>query len=382
MRILDRADIERVLLSLVRSRLAQLRCVSLMDVAWSNERWPLKLSESLGVSSMELLELASEVSEFFHLHETRLDDSLLLRPQLGEWAQLIHEYAEQQAFSFYTSGSTGEPKLCSHLSVDLMQEIEFFARTIKHKRLISLVPEHHIYGFLWTVLLPKQAGVPVLSGEQAQRTARSQPQPGDLIIATPPVWDFLLRSWGELPAGVRGVSSTAPLSATTARELRAQKLAELYEIYGSSETAAIGYRHGAHADYQMLPYLKPLDEANLEKINTFGMRQCLPLQDYLQFDGSNRFRVAGRRDGLVQVAGHNVCLETVAAKIAQHAAIGRVEVMGRERGGNLTLVADVHSPRSLTASEQADIRQWCRRLLPPHQNPALNFKAASTAAVH
>lgn len=373
MHLLDQSDIARVVLSITRSRLAQLRCVSPSSIVWSADLATLDFSDSLEVTSIELLELASEVSEFFHLHETRLDDSLLLRPQFDEWVGLIHSHCEQQAFSFYTSGSTGEPKLCTHTASNLWQEIEFFAATIKYQRLISLVPEHHIYGFLWAILLPKCTGVPVLTGEEAQRVAQSAPRAGDLLVATPPVWDFLLRSWGEVTTGVLGVSSTAPLAPATAARLRHEKLTELYEIYGSSETAAIGYRHGHSGQYELLPYFSALDEANLQKVDEAGQHSILPIQDYLDFVEPLKFVVAGRRDGLVQIAGHNVCLETVASKIAQHQKIDRVDVQSQELGGKQRLIAQVQSVDALSELQQAEIRTWCQGILPPHQSPALRF---------
>lgn len=382
MQLLDQSDIARVVLSITRSRLAQLRCVSPSSIVWSQDMVALEFGDSLGVTSIELLELAGEVSEFFHLHETRLDDSLLLRPQFDEWVRLIHTHSKQQAFSFYTSGSTGEPKLCTHTAANLWQEIEFFAATIKHQRLISLVPEHHIYGFLWTILLPKCTGVPVLSGADAQRVAQSQTQPGDLLVATPPVWDFLLRSWGEMSPGVLGVSSTAPLAPATASKLRHEKLAELYEIYGSSETAAIGYRDGHGGQYGLLPYFSVLDEANLLKVDDAGKHSIVPVQDYLNFVEPLKFVVSGRRDGLVQIAGHNVCLETVAAKIALHQKIDRVIVDSEEFGGKQRLIAQVQSLGVLSEGQQAEIRNWCQGVLPPHQSPALIFCASDGVAAH
>lgn len=382
MQRLDRSDIARVVLSITRSRLAQLRCVSPSSIVWTQDMASLDFSDALGVSSIELLELAGEVSEFFHLHDTRLDDSLLLRPQFDEWVRLIHLHCEQQAFSFYTSGSTGEPKLCTHTAANLWQEIEFFAATIKHQRLISLVPEHHIYGFLWTILLPKCTGVPILSGEDAQRVAQSQPQAGDLLVATPPVWDFLLRSWGEVAPGVLGVSSTAPLTPATASRLRHEKLAELFEIYGSSETAAIGYRYGLGGQYELLPYFSVLDEANLQKIDVTGNHSIVPMQDYLDFVEPQKFVVSGRRDGQVQIAGHNVCLDSVASKIAQHQSIERVTVNSEELGGKQRLVAQVQSVAVLSHLQQAEIRDWCQGILPPHQSPALIFNAPEGVAAN
>ncbi len=379
---LNSSDIARVVLSIMRSRLAQLRCVSPGSLAWSQDMATLDLADSLGVTSIELLELAGEVSEFFHLHETRLDDSLLLRPQFDEWVRLIHTHCEQQAFSFYTSGSTGEPKLCTHSINDLRQEIEFFAATIQHQRLISLVPEHHIYGFLWTILLPKCTGVPVLTGTDAQRAAQAELRAGDLLVATPPVWDFLLRCWGEVAPGVLGVSSTAPLAPATASKLRQDKLAELFEIYGSSETAAIGYRYGHSGQYELLPYFSVLDEANLQKVDEAGQPIILPIQDYLDFVEPRKFVVSGRRDGLVQIAGHNVCLETVASKIAQHQKIDRVNVKSEELGGKQRLVALVQSLDVLSQAQQAEIRSWCQGVLPPNQSPALIFSKLEGVAAH
>jgi hypothetical protein len=62
-----------------------------------------------------------------------------------------------------TSGSTGSPRLCIHNVADLLDEAVFLAAQFTgRRRVVALVPAHHLYGIIWTALLPDALGVPVV----------------------------------------------------------------------------------------------------------------------------------------------------------------------------------------------------------------------------
>ena len=124
--------------------------------------WPeaLRFEADLDVDSLERLGLASAVAEALHLHESGIEDCLLARGTLGEWVDVAAEGLERFSgrITFRTSGSTGTPKSCQHAFDTLRQETDHLASLFPGRlRILSAVPSHHIYGFLFTVLLP-QAG--------------------------------------------------------------------------------------------------------------------------------------------------------------------------------------------------------------------------------
>jgi 4-coumarate--CoA ligase len=179
---------------------------------------------------------------------------------------------------------------------------------------ISTVPAHHIYGFLFTVLLPEHMGLPVTSltweqlGELPARVSA-----GDLVVSHPTLWRYLSRSAGHWPGGVWGTSSTAPLPADIHRALTAAGLERLWEIYGSTETAGVGLRDRPDAPFELFPYLSAADpgRAILDRALPDGTHRTEVLGDSLEWVDERHFFPRGRLDRVVQVGGENVSLEHV-----------------------------------------------------------------------
>ena len=72
-------------------------------------------------------------------------------------------YLSNRQITFLTSGSTGMPKQCPHTSEMIWEETRGVAPLFKGvKRIVSLVPTNHLYGFTFTVILPHTLNVPVI----------------------------------------------------------------------------------------------------------------------------------------------------------------------------------------------------------------------------
>ena len=116
---------------------------------------------------------------FFQLQDSGLEDYLLCYRRLDEWCALIAQGRDHgiQTMAFVTSASTGPTKTCIHSWQDLVQEIAFFASLLEGlshfelRRVVTLVPSHHIYGFLFGLLLPEHQQVPVHRGLQGRELA-------------------------------------------------------------------------------------------------------------------------------------------------------------------------------------------------------------------
>ena len=161
------------------------------------------------------------------------------------------------ALTFRTSGSSGSAKPCTHRLAHLQQEAAHLATlTQGTQRVLCAVPSHHIYGFLFTVLLPAQLGCPVVLDvrQHTPQTLARLLRPGDLLVSHPAHWALVARHAGPLPAGVHGVTSTAPCPDDLANQLQAIGLSRLTQVYGSSETAGIGTRTAAGAAFELMPF--------------------------------------------------------------------------------------------------------------------------------
>lgn len=122
-----------------------------------------RIDSDIGADSLELLSLGSTLTEALHLHESGIEDNLLVRRSIGEWMHIVSESLAvySAALTFHTSGSTGVPKACRHTLADLLEETAELAILCgpDRRRILVAVPGHHIYGFLFAVLLPQALGL-------------------------------------------------------------------------------------------------------------------------------------------------------------------------------------------------------------------------------
>jgi long-chain acyl-CoA synthetase len=300
--------------------------------------WPLELDfvRDLGADSLELQGMGAALAEALDLRAAGIDERLLARPCLGDWLDAARAglHARASRVRFRTSGSAGSPKRCTHALDTLWQETLELARLVPGAmRVLSAVPSHHIYGFLFTVLLPRALGIDEVVDLRlaSPALALGQARAGDLIVAFPGWWETLVRLGPAFGPAVVGVSSGAPCPDALAQALEAAGL-RLLQVYGSSETAGVGWRDRAVAGFTLLPYWRRVGgngdvadaadaaEAACELIRRLpdGSEARHRLQDKIAWQDERRFLPAGRTDEAVQVGGVNVFPAYVADVLKMH----------------------------------------------------------------
>lgn len=325
-----------------------------------------------GLDSLLRLELIATLTRAFDLTESGVEDYLVVQPTLGDWAATVATHfrmvGPMARLCFETSGSTGAPKLAWHAGADLLREIAAQREVLgwpdtPDGRVLALVPGNHIYGFLFTVLLPDRVGAEVIDltdrpPSAVGRVARA----GDLIVATPFHWQTLLASGVVLPPGAFGLVSTAPAPAELWPETAARGLSTLIEIYGSTETAGLAWRAEPGAPFALLPHLTRAGDRILG-----ASGQDLDLQDRLDWCDATHFHLAGRRDGIVQVGGVNVSPE--ATRDVLVAFDGVAEAVVRHAEGRLHAYV-VPRGDAEDAAFLADLRAGLAKRLPAPARPA------------
>jgi long-chain acyl-CoA synthetase len=312
---------------------------------------------NLGLDSLDLILTATRVSEFFHLADWATAENLIRFKTLGAWVDVVEQTIhrkdgteEWSRLTFQTSGSTGQAKRVTHTREALEGEVTFLAELLGPvERIVSLVPAHHLYGFLWTLLLPDRLGIPVLDARfLAPGVLRAALRPGDLIVAFPLRWQLLFRLLGEFPAGIQGVSSAGPMTDALWRDAAACGMHRLFDIYGSTETGGAGWRTGPG------PYRVFANQPAEWTAKTM---------DELRWTGPDDFFVERRRDGAIKVAGHLVDLSAVERELQQHPAIGSCRVRLDAATGRLRALAVPESGGEPPPA--AEILQWLAgRVLP------------------
>jgi long-chain acyl-CoA synthetase len=351
--------------------------------------WPrtLVLDADLGVDSLERLVLATALAQALHLHESGIEDYLLARRTLGDWVDIagagLSTFSDR--LTFRTSGSSGSPKPCVHALSSLVQETAHLARLFAgSRRVLCAVPSHHIYGFLFTVLLPRALGLPDSAVIDVRASTPAWlvqgAAPGDLVVGHPDYWKAVAQSVPRLPAGVVGVSSTAPCPEAVSLAVQQAGIERFVHIYGSSETAGIGSREGGDASYRLFPHWSfSADDANLlVRTAADGHRETFACQDRLERTGNDLFRVGARQDDAVQVGGSNVYPSRVASVLRHHPQVrdAAVRRMRPEEGSRLKAFVvptpDVHD----AVAFEADLRSWIdTQLSAPERPKALRFGA-------
>lgn len=279
----------------------------------------------IDVDSLELVRVATEVSEFFCMHQAGIEDRLLVDRTLGGWIHLVDqaEPLGSTDLCFRTSGSTGTPKRITHSRASLLNEARFFAERFEQtRRVVCMVPTHHMYGFVHGGLVPQLLGVPVIDAEFAIRTSVIRGlRSGDHIVATPTMWRELAETGLRFPAGVSGVTSGAAIPGELVEDLLALGLESLDDVYGSTETGALGVRSAERTGFTPLCEQRVRAEA----------------QDVIDWLDDGTFVVGRRNDACVQVAGVNVSTDHVRTVLLEHRAVGdcAVKLMGDDAAARL-----------------------------------------------
>lgn len=266
--------------------------------------------EGLGVDSLEVFGILAALAEMFDLHSGTLTE----RPpeRVGDLVDCVARAAAgvDASITVATSGSTGRPRRCSHPLTDLLEEAAYFASMVAgRRRVVALVPADHLYGLIWTALLPAALDLPVV---ERRIGARLDLVPGDLVVAVPDQWRVLPRLAVPLPEDVWGVSSGGPLPGDVEAAMLDGGVAHVLDVYGASELGGIAVRVARDPDYRLLPRWRMAvgDDAVIDRRGV----QCL-LPDQVIRTGERAIRPVGRRDDAVQVGGNNVWPQRVAAML-------------------------------------------------------------------
>jgi long-chain acyl-CoA synthetase len=335
----------------------------------------VRIEEDLGADSLERLQLATALAEAVHLHGSGIDDSLLGERTVGEWVETVAEGQERYSaeLTFRTSGSHGQPKWCVHELADLEAEVVESARLLAGtRRVVGTVPSHHIYGFLFTILLPAQLGCAFLDARaHSPAGLGASIQTGDAVVAYPDLWRAFVRTVSRTAPGAVAITSTAPCPPDVARGVRAAGLARFIEVYGSSETAGIGWRDEPQSAYELFGFWRRgADDRELIRMSAGSAERAYAVPDRLNWEGLRQVRPAGRAEDAVQVGGINVFPAVVCRVLTAHPGVAQaaVRLMRPDEGTRLKAFV-VPQPDADRAALLADLWTYIEAHLTPPERP-------------
>jgi len=333
--------------------------------------------QGLGLDSLEIMGLSSSLARAIHLHESHLEDNFLNEQFIEGWESIVLRSLEifSERISFKTSGSTGLKKYCTHQMKNLEEEAQLLSKLLTgRQRILSAVPSHHIYGFIFSILLPRYLSQPIEIVDvraMSPNALISTIKPNDLVLGFPEFWKCLAEADVTFPSDIIGVNSSGPSPEVVGTSLLDNGLSTFFEVYGSSETAGIGWRKHPSTPYTLFPFWEAQSiECDLNRIDTNGKKllSC-KLQDDLEWFSSNTFKVCGRKDDIVQIGGVNVSLHYVRDVLKKHPAVKDVSVrmMTPEEGSRLKAFVVLHNNNDKSGLKS--LNEYINNTLHTHERP-------------
>ncbi|MBN2192089.1 MAG: AMP-binding protein [Polyangiaceae bacterium] len=251
--------------------------------------------------------------------------------------------------ALHTGGSTGRSRLFWKSAENLLGEATVQTRMLAVDPgdvIFTCVPPNHIYGLLFSVLVPLLSGARVVAPEAPYPediAASLVTERATLLVAVPPHYHALATARLDGHRLRAALCSAAPLDAGEAARFRTATGVAITEIYGSTETGGIATRSQGAGQREW----RAIDGVTLRVAEGRLWVRSAFLSAELR-DGSGGFltadRVApggdpdsfellGRVDGVVKVGGVRVELADVQAALLQVPGVTDAHVLAREVDG-------------------------------------------------
>lgn len=241
-------------------------------------------------------------------------------------ASLASVSNEFVALTVYTSGSTGKPAAHHKRWADLVCENRlassrlFFDREGRAPTIVATVPPQHMFGLATSVFTALQGGNTVHSARPIfpadVASALNDVAAPRILVTTPAHLRVLAKSAVDYPAVEMVLSATAPLSPELAAKAAARFSAEMHEIYGCTEAGSIATRNSVDSEV-WAPY--PGVEVFQNEGGYIAKGPQLPepqmLADQLEILGEGWFKLLGRSNDMINVAGKRASLEDLNQKL-------------------------------------------------------------------
>ncbi len=213
----------------------------------------------------------------------------------------------------FTSGSTGESKANIKTWQTLYHGMQVNAHYYfddKHtaQSLLATVPAQHMYGLEASIMMPLCANVCVadsqpLFPDDIRKALATMPEPR-VLVSTPAHIRALEDSQLNFPTVDLLLSATAPLDPALAERVESKFGGILREIYGCSEAGSIARRHITRsAEWEAFDVFRFRNAGSKTFLEADHLPEEIELQDVLKFFDDHHFRLLGRHEDMINIAG-------------------------------------------------------------------------------
>ena len=233
----------------------------------------------------------------------------------------------QQAAVAFTSGSTGQPmpnrKTWGALvSVARATGSRFTLNAGHCRAVVATVPHQHMFGLEASVMLPIQHGLAMHAGRPLfpddVRSALEDMAGRSALVTTPLHLRACVVTGMRLPPLEMILSATSPLAPELAREAEERFHAPVNEIFGFAEAGSVASRRTVVTDeWQMLDGVTLTGDDPVWSVQAEYLPQAVRFPDRITVTGQGRFRVLGRMEDQINVAGHRASLGDLTRKLLE-----------------------------------------------------------------
>ncbi len=231
----------------------------------------------------------------------------------------------------FTGGSTGKPKIWSKTPRNMLAEARYQADTFgitKDDLFLSTVPPCHIYGLLFSILIPFVSSARVLPEIYTfpkEILLAAEEHKATVLISVPVHFRVLKKDDLERFQLRMAFSSAGMLDREDALCFREKTGVDIIEVYGATETGGVATRRrflDREAWVPMDPVAWRIRDGRLCVRSDF-LSPSLPRDgdgffvtaDCADPDGDNRFILRGRVDDIVKIGGKRVDIAAVQNKL-------------------------------------------------------------------
>ena len=270
----------------------------------------------------------------------------VIRPQQGNPADLAAAapiLPGAELLKIFTGGTTGAPQVWSKTGKNIFGEGFFLARHFKITAkdcIAATMPPYHIYGLLFSVLLPLVSSATVIADTPSfpGEIADVMREHGATVLAGIPAHYRALRGRKFTDSPLRlAFSSAGMLDAEDNEAFYLQNKVGIVEVYGSTETGGIATRNRFLGETYFTPF--PIVSWKIKDDRICVQSPFLSPDlsraddgfftggDRVRACGTNGFSLMGRIDGVTKVGGKRVDLEEVRAIIKKEPGVRDCVVM-------------------------------------------------------
>ena len=244
-----------------------------------------------------------------------------------KWFDILKETVidENININFYTSGSTGYPKLIEktlkQFEAEASKIVNQFTDDMKDSVFLYTVPHYHSYGFVFAVLVPYMLELRFLDNRinYLETVNNFHEYKKITIVTTPAFLKRIDRASLKIRADWHLFSSTGLLDKKVNDLAKYVFGVDVTEIYGSTEAGAMAYRRRSENDLWTrlsVVSLKTDEHGSIECCSGYtGDNVWIHVGDVVNMKNENEFELIGREDSIVKVEGKRISVQQIDRQI-------------------------------------------------------------------